>query len=103
MSEKKLNLNRENIKKEPATPEEAAKQASKRIAEFYETMGNCLINLVAIHNDIAKTIREISTDSNDIAFYQKKIALKMEAVNAMEIEEQEAEDDDDSPANSEHS
>ena len=97
MSEKKLNLNKENVPPEPMTPEKAA----EAMAKFYDHMSSGVFNLVAIHNDFAKTLREeISVDLNDIAFYLKKLAIKMEAVSELEIEEREQEADEPPPANS---
>ena len=97
MSDKKLNLNKENVPPEPMTPE----QAALAMAKFYEHIGSGIFNLVAIHNDFANTLKdEISVDLNDIAFYLKKLAIKMEAVTELEIEEREAEAEDEPPANS---
>lgn len=94
----KLNLNQSNVKpKVPTTDKEMA----ETVADFYNTMGNCLVNLVAIHENIAKTLEETSIDSSDIAFYLKKIALSNGWVDEIEVEEREKEGDEEPPANSE--
>ena len=93
-------LSRENIKKtekpKPMTQEEAAQM----MANFYSTMANGVINLVAISGAAQQSLSEISIDLNDIAFYIKKLAVKMDAVSIMEIEEHEAAEDEEPPENS---
>lgn len=84
---KKLNLSPENITKKPMSPEEAAESMGR----FYNLMGDCLINLVSIHETISKNIEAMAVDTTDIAFYMKKIALEKGAVSEMEIEEHEKE------------
>jgi len=96
MSDKKLNLSPDKIEKstqKQLTPEDAARE----MASFYSIMGDCALNLVPIMDDIAKTLQVISLDLSDHIFYQKKIALKMEAVTEIEIQEQEQEDDEEPP------
>lgn len=92
-------LSRKNIKKEP--PAMTQEEAAKTVADFYSTMANGIINLVAIHAAIQKDLSEIAIDTNDIAFYLKKLAIKNEAVDAMEIEEREREEEEPPPENSE--
>lgn len=100
---KPLNIGRDNIKpsQKPMTQQEAAEV----MANFYDTVANCFINLVAIQaktteilGKMAKTIGEISIDTNDAAYYAKQTALKNGAVNEAEIAEHEKgeiEDEDD--------
>lgn len=92
-----LNINRDKINKEPRkmTQEDAAKV----MAQFYDTMHSSMINLVAIFAKISEELGDISTDTNDMAFYMKKTALQTEAVTQMEVEEQEKEDDPEEPPN----
>jgi hypothetical protein len=92
-----LNLNRENIKKTaPISPEEAATQ----MGQFYETLGNCLLNLVAIQNDIAKSMREISVDTSFILENLDKKGVSEGWLTEADLAEREGPDDEEErPAN----
>lgn len=100
---KNLDISSSDIKKpeKPARPM-TEQDAALAMGNFYETMGNCLLNLVAIQADmvkvlanIAQSVNDISTDTNDMAFYAKKTALSIEAVSIIDVEEQEKGEDDD--------
>lgn len=97
---KGLNINRNKVNSEDTHQKPmTAEEASMVMAEFYNTMGSGVFNMVAIMADLNKILGELSVDLNDMAFYQKKIALKMGAVSEIEILEHEKEGDEPPPEN----
>lgn len=110
-SNNRLDIDRGNIKPQPKKPM-TQEEAAEMMGAFYDTMGNCFINLVAIQAKateifgvMVKTIGEIAVDTNDIAFYAKQTALKNESVTDVDIIEHEKgdlegdDDDDDDDTN----
>ena len=92
----------DGMKKPPRklTPQEQQQEAQKIMAQFYDTMHSGMINMVAIMAKVAEMLGDISTDTNDMAFYAKHTAIKNQSVSLMEVEEHEKEEDE-PPANSE--
>ncbi len=102
MNDPKNKKSLDGLKKPPRklTPQEQQLEAQRVMAQFYDTMHSGMINMVAIMAKIAEMLGDISTDTNDMAFYAKKTALANESVSQMDIEEQEKEEEE-PPANSE--
>ena len=94
-------LSRDKVKKESEPPKPMTQEeAAQMMAEFYATVANGILNVVAILASMQETMGEMSIDMNDIAFYAKKAAIKSDSVSPLEVEEREKEEDDEPPANS---
>ena len=110
MSENKqnsgLNLSEDGIKKEPEatlTPEQIQIEAARTMGAFYNTVGNCALNLVAILEHIRKSLEDASNDSASLLELEAKRALKDDIITQVEFEEMMAPEEEEPPANSEKS